>query len=68
MTQVPDYDVAIIGGGFTGLSAAYELARAGKKSSFSNRRGKLAASRRLSMSAAPGSTVSTTTGSPMTLM
>jgi protoporphyrinogen oxidase len=31
MTQAPDFDFAIVGGGFTGLSAAYELARAAKK-------------------------------------
>jgi protoporphyrinogen oxidase len=31
MTETQDYDVVVIGAGFTGLSAAYELARAGRK-------------------------------------
>jgi len=31
MTQTRNFDVVLIGAGFTGLSAAYELARAGRK-------------------------------------
>ncbi|MEM9708223.1 MAG: NAD(P)/FAD-dependent oxidoreductase [Pseudomonadota bacterium] len=31
MTAEPDIDVAIVGGGFSGLAAAYELAKAGRR-------------------------------------